>query len=316
MNRKILYRFFEGEASRDEKEAVKTWLEASPDHKEEFFRERKFYDAVILSKYNMPGTSRNQFRPRKRFKKVFAEFTKVAAIFLLVLSAGIYIYQQQIDKILQTTNTIMVPPGQRANIQLPDGSDVWLNGGSEISYPVYFTDKNRDVYLKGQAFFDVSPDKKMPFIVHTRNYEIEVLGTSFDVEAYPDSPDFTTALMTGSVKISRTDNPAENITLLSNQRVMTVDGRLVKETIYDFDIYRWKEGLICFKDIEFGELMKRFEKCYDVEIRIENPRIARKIFGGKFRISDGIENALRILQKEGEYAFERLDENPVVYIIK
>ena len=86
------------------------------------------------------------------------------------------------------------------------------------------------------------------------------------------------------------------------------------EPIADFDPFRWKEGLICFKSMHFKELMSRFEKCYGIHIIIENPKLADYICSGKFRISDGIDKALRILQKDAKYTFERNKDESVIYI--
>ena len=98
--------------------------------------------------------------------------------------------------------TITVPAGQRINITLVDGTNVWLNARTSLSYPVKFGKNNRQVVLDGEAYFDVTKDKSKPFIVQTDNYNVEVLGTKFDVNAYSETGEFETTLMSGSVKVA------------------------------------------------------------------------------------------------------------------
>ena len=98
--------------------------------------------------------------------------------------------------------TITVPAGQRINITLVDGTNVWLNARTSLSYPVKFGKNNRQVVLDGEAYFDVTKDKSKPFIVQTDNYNVEVLGTQFDVNAYSETGEFETTLMSGSLKVA------------------------------------------------------------------------------------------------------------------
>ena len=103
--------------------------------------------------------------------------------------------------------TVSVPAGQRTHLTLPDGTTVWLNARTTLSYPTSFNSNERTVFLQGEAYFEVSKNRHKPFIVQTQQYNIEVLGTKFDVEAYPDSKNFETTLMQGSVKVSSPQNP-------------------------------------------------------------------------------------------------------------
>lgn len=314
MDKKILYKFFEGDATQQEKETVKQWLEASEEHHAELFKEREFFDAMILS-----GNKANKqiYSPTKKkypLRKIYVEFGKIAAVIAVMVTIGFYFYNGKMKEIGLATHRIVVPAGQRANLQLPDGTNVWLNARSEISYPAYFTGAAREIQLEGEAYLEVHPNKKQPFIVKTKKYDIEVLGTTFNVESYSDSDDFSTALMEGSIKISRQNKPQENILLSAGQKVVDQNGVLTADQIDDYDIYRWREGLICFKETNFAELMQRFEKCFGIQIVIDNLTISKKVFSGKFRISDGIDKALRVLQKDGNYTFERNKDDTIIYI--
>ena len=312
MEKETLYKFFDGKASREEKEAVRIWLESSPENEQELFREREFFDAMILS-----GSTKSAGEEKKShpfFRTVLFEAIKIAAAFVITVACGTYFYKSEIRKIGEAMNTIKVPAGQRANLTLPDGTNVWLNARSEMRYPAVFTGNKREITLDGEAYFEVTHNEDKPFVVQTNKCNVEVLGTKFNVEAYSDSEDFCTSLMEGSVRVSDKGNPSETVLLSPNHMVSLENGQLSTSPISDFDVFRWKEGLICFRNMNFEQLMLRFEKCYGVRIVVENKHLVNYICSGKFRISDGIDNALRILQKDAKYSFERNNDESVIYI--
>lgn len=312
MEKETLYKFFDGKASREEKEAVRIWLESSPENEQELFREREFFDAMILS-----GSTKSAGEEKKShpfFRTVLFEAIKIAAVFVITVACGTYFYKSEIRKIGEAMNTIKVPAGQRANLTLPDGTNVWLNARSEMRYPAVFTGNKREITLDGEAYFEVTHNEDKPFVVQTNKCNVEVLGTKFNVEVYSDSEDFCTSLMEGSVRVSDKGNPSETVLLSPNHMVSLENGQLSTSPILDFDVFRWKEGLICFRNMNFEQLMLRFEKCYGVRIVVENKHLVNYICSGKFRISDGIDNALRILQKDAKYSFERNNDESVIYI--
>lgn len=312
MEKEILYKFFDGKASREEKEAIRIWLETSEENEQELFREREFFDAMILS--GDTGKTTKEKKSRPFYLTAILEMVKLAAVLAIAITCGTYSYKSEIKKICQAMNTITVPAGQRVNLTLPDGTNVWLNACSEMKYPAAFTGDKREITLNGEAYFEVTHNANKPFIVQTNKCNIEVLGTKFNVEAYNDSKDFCTSLLEGSVKIVEREKPSDNLILTPNQQATLVNGHLSSEPIADFDLFRWKEGLICFRNMHFKELMTRFEKCYGIHIIIENTNLADYVCSGKFRISDGIDKALSILQKDAQYTFIRSKDDSAIYI--
>ena len=312
MEKEILYKFFDGKASREEKEAIRIWLETSEENEQELFREREFFDAMILS--GDTGKTTKEKKSRPFYLTAILEMVKLAAVLAIAITCGTYAYKSEIKKIRQAMNTITVPAGQRVNLTLPDGTNVWLNACSEMKYPAAFTGDKREITLNGEAYFEVTHNANKPFIVQTNKCNIEVLGTKFNVEAYNDSKDFCTSLLEGSVKSVEREKPSDNLILTPNQQATLVNGHLSSEPIADFDLFRWKEGLICFRNMHFKELMTRFEKCYGIHIIIENTNLADYVCSGKFRISDGIDKALSILQKDAQYTFIRSKDDSAIYI--
>lgn len=312
MEKEILYKFFDGKASREEKEAIRIWLETSEENEQELFREHEFFDAMILS--GDTGKTTKEKKSRPFYLTAILEMVKLAAVLAIAITCGTYAYKSEIKKIRQAMNTITVPAGQRVNLTLPDGTNVWLNACSEMKYPAAFTGDKREITLNGEAYFEVTHNADKPFLVQTNKCNIEVLGTKFNVEAYNDSKDFCTSLLEGSVKIVEREKPSDNLILTPNQQATLVNGHLSSEPIADFDLFRWKEGLICFRNMHFKELMTRFEKCYGIHIIIENTNLADYVCSGKFRISDGIDKALSILQKDAQYTFIRSKDDSAIYI--
>lgn len=317
MEKETLYRYFEGLASREEEEAVYRWLDASASNEEDLLKEREFFDAMILAGSTDEAKNKKgekQKHSGSRIHLFVREVLKVAAVVAITVACGLYFHLADKKELLSAMNTISVPVGQRVNLKLPDGTLVWLNASSEIVYPAVFSGGKREVRLNGEAYFEVTHNIENPFVVRTEKCDIEVLGTKFNVEAYSNSNNFSTALMEGSVKVTGNDSSSRPVLLKPDQEVRLKDGRLMVSSINDYDQFRWREGLVCFKDVAFNELMTRFEKCYGIQIVVENRHLEEYTCSGKFRISDGVDNALRILQRDARYTFERNEDNSIIYI--
>ena len=313
MNKDILYKFFEGNASFEEEAAVKQWMEESAENRLAFLKERKLFDAMLLL-----GNEEIIKNGKKRFSinlsSLRTELIKIAAVVAITLGGSYFYYQSSLEKELMAMQTITVPAGQRINITLVDGTNVWLNARTSLSYPVKFGKNNRQVVLDGEAYFDVTKDKSKPFIVQTDNYNVEVLGTQFDVNAYSETGEFETTLMSGSVKVASASDSTQKITLKPNNKVFLQDGKLHVTAVDDYNPYRWKEGLICFKNETFTSIMKDFEKYYGLTIQVKNKNVFKYVYTGKFRQTDGIDYALRVLQRDIRFKYERDDENQIIYI--
>lgn len=316
MKKETLYNFYDRRATPAEKEEVKQWIEDSSGNIEEFIKEREFFSAMILSGgMNAEQIKSNTVDRKKPRRHLFIEFLKVAAIAIIAIAASFY-FQHYINKVSSDQNllTVTVPPGQRVNLTLPDGTDIWLNARTQLRYPGVFKGDKREIYLNGEAYLDVKHQKGQPFIVHTSKCAVEVLGTKFNIEDYADSKDFSTALFEGSVKVSDNEQAKNTVTLSADQLAIFDGGKLIVDKISDFDYYRWRDGLVAFKDMGFEQLMQRFEKCYGIQIVIENEALKEYGFSGKFRISDGIDNALRVLQRDAPYTFRKDEDENVIYI--
>lgn len=311
MEKEKLHRFFAGTASFEEEAVVCNWAEASEANRQELIKERKYFDVLLL--HDTTGKKKERI-PAYRLSPAIQGYLKVAAAVAILVVSSLHIYDWIKPEEVIAFNKIVVPPGQRVNITLSDGTTVWLNARTELVYPAAFTDDSRKVTLKGEGYFEVTKDTERPFIVQTEKCDINVLGTKFNVEASSDTDVFSAALMEGSIKIKDKTKTSSEIILSPMQKAEWKNGKFKVDPITEFDSYRWKEGLICFEDMLFTNLMKKFEKTYDIRIVITNKKLATYRCSGKFRIADGIDFVLHVLERNARFTFERSDDNTTIYI--
>jgi len=254
-------------------------------------------------------------KPVARHRQALVEWLKIAAAVIITLSVSWLVFHTEAPKETVTSmNTIRVPAGQTVNMTLADGTNIWLNARTTMRYPSVFTGNKREVILDGEGFFDVAHDSNKPFMVHTDKYDIIATGTQFNVEDYKHETGFTGSLFEGAIRITSTVDTIQMIDLSPDYMARLHEGRLVAEKITDLNHYRWREGLISFKDMPFTHLMEKFEKCYGITIVIQNKRVNNYAPTGKFRQSDGVDYALRVLQRDFNFRFERDEENHTIYI--
>ncbi|MDR1919494.1 MAG: FecR domain-containing protein [Tannerellaceae bacterium] len=307
MERNTLYKFFEGLTSPEEEKHIRQWMEASPENRDTLLKERKFFDASTLL---------SDAAPVKRKARLLGAWTRAAAVGILVLLGSYFYHHWPAAEKAMAMQTISVPAGQRVNLILSDGTEVWLNARSTLRYPVSFNTKERVLELDGEAYFEVAQDKKHPFVVHTTKGKIQALGTGFNVEAYSSDSKFVTSLMHGSVQVKLQGDPSGGLVLQPGRKAVWQEGDslLHVETINDYTVYRWVEGLICFKDAPVSAIMKELERYYGVRIYIRNQRVLDYCYTGKFRHTDGIDYALRVLQKDMGFKYVRDDELQTISI--
>ena len=309
--KELLQRYIKGEVSEKERLKIASWLDESPENMREFLVLRKLYD-ISLWQANTDKTNSVK-KVHYSIRKVMAEILKIAAIFLIGFWGSKQLQIQQSNK--KQMQTIHVPAGQRVRITLPDGTNVWLNARTKIVYPTMFGKSARQVTIDGEAYFDVAEDKKRPFIVETNKCDMEVLGTKFNVEGYSDKDDFEVTLMEGSVRVASHIGLRDTLTLKPDSKAcLQKDGKLKVVPVDDYNPYRWKEGLICFRNESFLSIMNDLEKYFGVSIVVEHKNILKYYFTGKFRQADGIDYALRVLQRDIRFKYERDDENQIIYI--
>lgn len=216
------------------------------------------------------------FRLIRKRQQFFSNFIKVAALILVAVTSG-FLTLQYAPATQETAhepvfNEITTRPGERANIDLGDGSKVQLNADSKLILPDTFRQDRREVELQGQAFFDVKSDKQRPFYIRSGEALIEVVGTSFDVRSYDDENEIRVVVREGTVELRKKDD--EENTVVLNQGYMGFFSKentsIKRESVDDMDFYlAWRNGRLIFKESDMEEVLSRIERWYDVEIILD-----------------------------------------------
>lgn len=303
MKTEILFKYFRGEATREEEAAIAEWLKTGPDARKELRDARFMFVGLALNAD--PAKAGGKKKKPDALRKVVVWTAGIAASLLLLAGVGYATYDYGYDAVAEQVNVIEVPAGQRMNLTLNDGSRICLNSGARLEYPVAFSGKKREVKLSGEGLFDVEHDASKPFIVNTFASKIEVLGTKFNVDADERHGRFTTALIEGSVRIENTLDPSQPHIILKPDDIAGLScGRIVVNKIRGESPTCWTEGLIYVNGLTFPELMAKFEKAFDIKIVIEMEKMPDLgALGGKIRVNEGIEKALGSLQYAADFDY-------------
>ncbi len=236
------------------------------------------------------------------------------------------------------TNVVVTKPGSQTHLVLVDGTEVWLNANSKLTYGEDFNGKTRDVYLSGEAFFDVESNPQLPFIIHTDKVNVKVTGTTFNVRAYPDEKQVETSLIHGKVEVSLVSKPekifylkpAEKLVLQNvepedekQEAIRKIKGldRVVdmipQFTSISYDPIdslpietAWINNQLAFMEESFGRLAEKMEKWYGVRIIFDNPQLETLRFTGKFE-KESLREALEALRIIGKFQFT-INQNTVI----
>ncbi len=320
MDHEILQRYIEGNSTQQEKEDVARWLDADEKHMQEFLLLRNVYDVSLwrgkdtFAKIEEEHSDENGNSNNKRRIKLVREFLKIAAVFLLAL--GCYHLFLSPGMQIQNTNvalqTVYAPEGQRAEVVLSDGTKVWLNAKSSITFPNDFSGAERLVKLDGEAYFDVTHDDLKKFVVKTDEYQVKVHGTEFNVNAYSNSSVFETALIAGSVEVV-SNATAESIMLSPNKKVYAENNKLVLTDLESQDQFLWKKGILFFENQDVKDIFEKLELYYDVKIEVRNREILsnKYQYTGKFWSKDGIEHVLKVLQLRHNFKYTKDEMNNI-----
>lgn len=308
MNQELLYKYFKGTASVDEEKRILDWVDASEENRAAFLKERMIYDVALFS------DRQDEKKKAFRLAPVIQWGMRIAAVIMIGV-CGYFMTNDYLYNKMSAPQTITVPPGQRAQITLTDGTRVWLNAKSTLTYAANFGRNDRNVQLDGEAYFEVAKNKDIPFYVNTEMNRVRVVGTSFNVCAYSGSKEFETTLVEGIVDIYPAANNKVITRLEKNEFFGNYDGKCKKTILPSYDYLRWKEGLYCFDDVPFISILEKLEMYYNVKITVADPKLLDyDSCTGKFREQDGIEHILRTISKDHPFRFTINEEKDSIII--
>lgn len=318
---KQIEKYFQEELDADERLDFLKRVKSDDELKKQFILFKNTYallsfsDAACGEKAGQDNYTRFLRRMRaKHIRRIsFSLFKYAAIITLLIISA----YQAGVNRNSEISqenieNKLYVPAGQRIRLTLQDGTTVWLNSQTTLTYPAIFDKKERRVSVDGEAFFDVAKDKHKPFIVSSQGIETKVLGTQFNICSYPKNNDMRTSLIEGSLQVYFTGKENESILLKPNEQISIKDGTMKVGTISHHDYFLWKEGIYSFKDELLVNILNKLQLYYDVRIIIKRPSIYQEKYTGKFRQRDSIDDILRMLQRIHKFKIQKDEENNII----
>ena len=254
----------------------------------------------------------NKARPERNYTKAYRIWLAAASLMIVFLTSG------WLATALRPAPEMLIRNNaweKVENLTLADGTQLTLNRGAQLIYPEKFAGRTREIFLSGEAYFDVAHDKKHPFIVRAGDLKIKVLGTKFNILADARTADFSAALLEGRLKISNRLVGGESFILSPNDQIDLVDGHLKLNRITDPDDFRWVDGLMNLNTLSFTEVIRKFENYYGVRITIDNPEDMPELkYHGKIRVSDGVDHALKLLQITNNFSYTRDDETNTIHI--
>lgn len=210
------------------------------------------------------------------------------------LNKGLLAYEGAGNSGNMVYNTIQTPNGRTFHVILQDGTSVWLNAGSSITYPVAFNGASREVRITGEVYFDVAQAANQPFKVNIDNKAwVQVLGTAFNINAYKDEPYIATTLIQGAVKTGNKQNEA--ILHPGQQAIANTDGSLLLKDVEPSAITAWRNGFFHFENASIPAVMRQLARWYDVDVRYEGTPPTRT-FSGEIGRDLSLQQVLAILE--------------------
>lgn len=307
MKRDLLNKYIVGDTTTEESLEVYKWIKASSENENTFKSFRKIHDVLIWKDYKA-----TKARKRSKNRKLYLSMLQIAGLFIvffLVYKAFTPPNKTEIiDNYKEILQTLSVPAGQYIQFTLEDGTKVWLNSKSTLTYPTQFNDNERNVELEGEAFFDVVSIAEKPFNVKISDHLVRVTGTEFNVKSYKT---FETSLISGSVTVKNLNN-GKSVNLNPMESVVEINNEFIIKKVEENDLL-WKKGILSIDNKTIDEIIPILEQYYDKKIVVENKKFQDdKKYTGKFRIKDGVEQILKILQIQNNISYQVKDDSIIL----
>ncbi|MDX8339463.1 FecR domain-containing protein [Draconibacterium sp. IB214405] len=318
---KAILHFIQGNADDKEKAAVLKWLNENPENRKKLFKQKDLWNAAEIDSDRLKELEntewlalQNRIETSKVRRGFFKELIKIAAIVVVALGVGWishYFYTDSVSTRKVEMRTVEAIKGQIKEVFLADGTHVWLNAGSQLSFPSDFTEKNREISLHGEAYFEVTSSEKNPFLVKTGNHTVKVTGTKFNICEYPEDKMIETTLVEGKVKIISGNffkdlYPGEQATFYTETAEVLIGEK-------DFDIYTaWREGRYEFRNESVDKVFQIMERWWDVEIDYSKEEFKYEYISGVLRKHKPIKQHFEVINELVPIDYKIDDDNITV----
>lgn len=312
----LITNYLSGRSTPEEREELITWVRTDASHREYYMQLKNLWEIShpAFSPYEIdtPSAYRTimqKISPVQHHRKSFIRYwQQVAAILflpLLIFTISFYIHRPLSEEKL-LDQEVFSPYGIRSLVTLPDSSKVWLNAGSRLKYPQRFVSKTREVYLQGEAYFEVKSDKSNPFIVHSGKVRVKATGTAFNVEAYVTDSITAVTMEKGRIEISI--GASKSVALAPGER-LNFNHNTSKYLIQKTDPYKWcawKDGNLVFRNDPLEYVFKRIGQMFNVSIQVKDPEIAKHLYRATFE-GESLDEILRLLKMTAPIYYKNLE---------
>lgn len=311
----LIARYLAGECSDDEKQQVMEWSRQNPDQMNEF---EKMWEQIpsdefnpdielALQKVNTRIDTRKEKKPKRLFFLMGGAAAAIAVIFILMniftTSTESTIKNFGVNGLL----TLSTNMNETVEYQLSDGSKIWLNQSSSIHYPEAFTGDTREIYLEGEAFFDIASNPEKPFIIHANNTQTRVVGTSFGIRAVKEEREVVVTVSSGIINFS-TEGKSDHIELKKGEQGIcnTEEKKLEKNENPDPNLLAWKTKVIIFNQTSLSEVGKILENVYHIPVSVDDSVANLQITSTFDQLS--VEEVLQIIELTLQVKAEKDEE--------
>lgn len=324
----LMIDFLTGKTTAEEQTLLLNWIDQSAENRLYYNQLREVWvssglgdpdtcfhkeKAFFLFKERVAAVKRSKQQKRKKLLIRMATTAAVLLPFILLLYVG-RLYMNLKDSLADVQpvyTSVVAPKGSISQVELPDGTQVWLNAGSSVRYANTFGQKERNLTLLGEAYFDVTKDETLPFVVHSGELKIKVLGTRFNVKAYEQFENIKIALIEGSVSLQ---NTTEEQTYLLKPMETAIYNRKQNKIEIQKDLSlqanEWTSGGIIFNGERFEEIAFILEQRFNVLIHIEKEALKERRFKGDFTKNETIDRIFNVMATDGQFNY-RISENRI-----
>lgn len=310
---------------------LKTWIAASAENQQYFIRQREIWfsavsreAASVYDKDKAFENFRNRVESQKEIQSTsrrgfsLSALWRYAAVVAIIIAVGCISYWQGEVNVKDTFADISVeaPLGSKTKLYLPDGTLVWLNAGSRMTYSQGFGVDNRKVELEGEGYFEVKRNEKIPFFVKTKDLQLQVLGTKFNFRDYPEDHEVVVSLLEGKVGLNNLLREEKEAVLSPDERAVLnkANGLLTVESVTASNASQWTDGYLFFDEEHLPDIAKELERSYNVKIHIANDSLKTFRFYGNFvRREQNIQEVLEALASTEKMQYKIEERNITIY---
>ena len=310
---------------------LKTWIAASAENQQYFIRQREIWfsavsreAASVYDKDKAFENFRNRVESQKEIQSTsrrgfsLSALWRYAAVVAIIIAVGCISYWQGEVNVKDTFADISVeaPLGSKTKLYLPDGTLVWLNAGSRMTYSQGFGVDYRKVELEGEGYFEVKRNEKIPFFVKTKDLQLQVLGTKFNFRDYPEDHEVVVSLLEGKVGLNNLLREEKEAVLSPDERAVLnkANGLLTVESVTASNASQWTDGYLFFDEELLPDIAKELERSYNVKIHIANDSLKTFRFYGNFvRREQNIQEVLEALASTEKMQYKIEERNITIY---